>query len=141
MEQNSLLQTLFYNKSDNFLIQLFRYTFVGGVAYICDFSVLWFLTDIVGIHYLLSASFGFLVGLTVNYILSIKWVFSNRVIKDKKMEVVFFAIIGVVGLGLTELFMWVFTDLILFHYLLSKVFSTVITYAWNFLARKFLLFK
>ena len=36
--------------------------------------------------------------------------------------------------------MWLFTDRLDMHYLLSKVLTTAITTAWNFLAKKFILF-
>ena len=46
-----------------------------------------------------------------------------------------------VGLGLTELFMWLFTDIIGLHYMLSKAITLWIVFSWNFSARRFLVFK
>ncbi len=39
-----MLKNLFVNKTDNTVVQLFRYTFVGGVAFIFDFGSLDILT-------------------------------------------------------------------------------------------------
>lgn len=47
-----------------------RYLLVGGTAFVADFATLALLTDLAGMHYLLSATVGFAVGTVVNYLLS-----------------------------------------------------------------------
>ena len=128
-------------KTDSSIIQFVRYFFVGGIAFIVDFGSLYVFTAIFGIYYLISAAIAFILGLTVNYILCIKWVFTKRKLLSKQFEFGIFAIVGVVGLGINELIIWIFTDYIHFHYLISKIFSAVVVLIWNFSARKFLLFR
>jgi len=132
---------LLKNRTNNTFIQLVRYAFVGGVAFIVDFSLLFFLTEFFGVYYLISAAIAFLLGLAINYILSIVWVFSKRTFRNKWFELGIFTLIGTVGLGFNELFIWFFTEHIHFHYLLSKIVSTVFVYLWNFFARKSILFR
>jgi len=132
---------LFVDKSDSSVVQLLRYTMVGGLAFVVDFGILVFLTAVLGVHYLLSAALGFLAGLATNYALSVSWVFSRRSLTSRSAEFTIFAWIGVVGLGLNELLMWVFTDWLDFHYSLSKVFSTFAVFTWNFVSRKVILFR
>jgi len=43
-----MIERLLKSRTDNTLIQLFRYTFVGGVAFIVDFGLLFILTDFFG---------------------------------------------------------------------------------------------
>ncbi len=135
------LEKLVKNEANNTFIQLFRYTFVGGFAFIIDFSLLFFLTEFVGIHYLISAAIALTAGLIINYFLSIHWVFDKRKMVNKSVEFTLFAVIGIIGLGLNELFIWVFTEFAGLYYLLSKIISTAIVYLWNFFARKFTLFN
>ena len=123
------------------MTQLFRYGIVGGIAFVVDYGSLWLLTEVGGLHYTLSAAIAFLLGLICNYVLSTRWVFGESRLRNRWAEFAAFAVIGVVGLGLNELIMWSFTDLLGFHYMLSKVVSTVIVFFWNFLARRFLVFK
>jgi len=139
--KKEVIKKLLKNQTDNTFIQLFRYTFVGGVAFIVDFSSLFIFTEFLNIYYLISAAIAFLLGLTINYILSIVWVFSKRTFRNKRFEFGIFALIGIVGLGFNELFIWFFTEHIHFHYLLSKIVSTVFVYLWNFFARKSILFS
>lgn len=132
---------LFKDKTDSTLIQLFRYGFVGGFAFIVDYGTLYVLTEFFGVHYLLSATIAFLFGLVVNYLLSIAWVFDSHKSESRWTEFMVFAIIGIVGLGLNALIMYLFTDVICIHYLVSKLVSTVMVFFWNFFARKIILFK
>ncbi len=135
------INEIFKKETNNTFFQLIRYTFVGGVAFLADFGTLAFFTEYFNIHYLVSAIIGFTVGLTVNYILSITWVFNQRAVSNKSLELLIFIIIGLVGLVFNELFLWFFTDKVEIHYLLSKIIATIIVYFWNFFARKHFLFN
>ena len=137
----NMLNKLFIEKTDNTLIQLFRYTFVGGIAFVVDFTSLYLLTEFAGLHYLYSAAIAFILGLIINYILSILWVFKSRAVNKKIIEIIIFAIIGIIGLGLNEVMIWFFTDRLSIYYLYSKLISTAIVYFWNFLARKYILYN
>jgi putative flippase GtrA len=135
------IKSFIFNKSDKTSVQLFKYVFVGGIAYCVDFGSLFFLTEVVKIHYLVSAAIAFILGLLTNYALSILWVFPKRALANKRAEFLIFSIIGLVGLGLNEVIIWFFTEFIHYHYLISKIFSTVVVFFWNFIARKKILFS
>jgi len=139
-EERGLISFIF-SKSDKTFVQLFKYGFVGGIAYIVDFGFLFFLTEVFKIHYLISAAVAFTLGLLTNYALSILWVFPKRTLANKQIEFLIFSIIGLIGLGLNEIIIWFFTESIHFHYLISKIFSTVVIFFWNFFARKKILFS
>ena len=135
------LKTLLKGKPGSLFGQLIRYGLVGGVSFIVDYGSLWLLTEKAGLPYLWSAARAFVLGLVCNYILSTKWVFGESRIKNGWGEFAAFALIGVIGLGLNELIMYSCTDGLGFHYKLSKIISTGIVFFWNFLARRFLVFK
>ena len=122
-------------------IQMFRYLFVGAAAFIVDFLSLFILTDFFGIYYLISAAIAFILGLIVNYFLSISWVFNKRKLKNRHLEFGVFAVIGVIGLGFNEVFIWFFTQDLQIYYLISKIFAAIIILFWNFFARKYMLFR
>jgi putative flippase GtrA len=136
-----MIEQLLKEKTNNTWIQLFRYTFVGGFAFVFDFSLLYLLTEYFNIYYLVSAAAAFLLGLAINYLLSVIWIFEKRTIKSKYVEFIIFTLIGIVGLALNEFIIWFFTETVHTHYLYSKLISTVFVYLWNFFIRKFTLFR
>lgn len=140
--KNVDIKGLFIVPTQNGFLQFFRYAFIGGIATIIDWSTLFILTDIVSIHYLFSACFSFLAGLIVNFLLSKLMVFKAEEAKvNGVLEFVAYAIIGAVGLGLTELIMLGFTDFLKLHYMMSKVIATVMTLVWNYIARKRIIYS
>ena len=132
---------LFIQKTNKTIIQLFRYTFVGGLAFLLDITILITLTEFAGIHYLASAAIGFTIGLITNYILSVIWVFDKRRVQNKRLEFTIFLCIGLTGLIFNEFLIWFFTEEATLHYTSSKIVATIIIYFWNFLVRKLTLFR
>lgn len=128
-------------KHNRILTEFIRYVFVGGLAFLLDFSTLYLLTSIFNVYYLTSAAIGFVLGLTCNYILSVRWVFSSRTIAKPYLEYGIFALIGIVGLSLNELVIWLLTDFAGLHYISSKIVATAVVFFWNFLGRKLMLFR
>jgi putative flippase GtrA len=141
VELKNITQKLLMDRADKTRIQMFRYLFVGGAAFIVDFLSLFIFTQYFGIYYLISAAIAFILGLLVNYILSVSWVFYKRKLKNRRFEFGVFAFIGVVGLGLNEAFIWFFTQDLQVFYLISKILAAILILFWNFFARKFMLFR
>lgn len=135
------LISLVKDPSGNIWMQVFRYLISGGLAFCVDFGVLYLLTDWLGIYYLLSSCISFSCGLVVTYLMSILWVFDYRSQESRWKEFLIFVLIGVIGLGLTSFFMWLFTTEMGIHYMISKIITTVIVTLWNFVAKKYLLFS
>lgn len=131
---------MLFGDTTNIFIQFFRYTLVGGLAFVVDLGLLFLLTEYAHLYYLVSATLSFLMGLLVNYILSTQWIFRSSKIKNKKIEFILFGLIGVIGLGLNIVLLYFFTDLIGLYYILSKLITAILVYAWNFLGRRYFLF-
>lgn len=140
-ELTQMISQLIKTNTNNTFVQLFKYTFVGGIAFIFDFGLLYILTEYFNIYYLVSAGIAFIAGVLITYIFSITWVFDIRRIQNKHLELGLFIILSVIGLLLTELFMWFFTEKVSFHYLNSKIISSAIVLFWNFFSKKILLFS
>lgn len=136
-----MFNKLLRGKTDNIFIQLFRYFTSGGIAFVIDFCLLYTLTEVFNVHYLLSSVISFTVGLIITYIFSIIWIFNKRRVNSRQIEFLIFATIGGIGLLLTSFFIWLFTDLLGFHYLVSKIFTTIIVFMWNFIAKRLILFS
>lgn len=135
-----MIKKIVAGKTNNTYIQLLRYVVAGAVAFTVDASVLFVLKEYAHIHYMIAAAIGFLVGLVVSYLISVLWVFDEKRIEKKSIELTIFAAIGGVGLLLTSLFMWLFTSVLLIYFMYSKILTTGIVFIWNFIAKKKILF-
>ena len=128
------------------LLEFFRYILVGGSAFLIDIAVMFIFKEFIfqG-HFLYLAVFlGYMAGLVYNFYFSCKYVFENgfNKIKDKEIKsFVIFTIIGIIGLGLTELLMRVFVEFAGIYYVVSKVLTGIIVMFWNYIARKIIIFK
>lgn len=131
------------NPQKNLFLQLVRYAFSGGIAFAVDFGLLWLITDLCHAHYLVGAFCGYTAGLIITYLLSIKWIFSERKLASRTAEFTIFTVIGLCGLLLTQGLMYVFTEYLFGteHYLYSKLLTTVIVSLFNFGMKKVLLFS
>lgn len=116
--------------------QFTAYLFAAGLGYAIDFGTLYILHDFFGVHYLIAAASGFILGLAVVYITSSRFVFSNSKIKSKSIEIGIFALVGIIGLGILSLIMYLLTGVLGVNYLLAKILATVVVYIWNFFARR-----
>ena len=115
--------------------QIFRFTLIGGIAFLIDSTILFILTDYVGVHYLISSMISFTVSVIFNYIMSILWVFDvNK--KQTRRDIVIFFILSLIELGINQLIMYISVDLMNIYYMISKVISTALVMVYNFITRK-----
>lgn len=133
--------TVFINETSNWIVQLIRYIFVGGIAFFVDFGLLYVCTEYGGLYYLLSATISFIAGLIVNYFLSTKWIFTKSKISNSYLEFLIYGIIGVIGLLINDFVMYLFTDVVNIHYMVSKLITAIIVMGWNFIGRRSILFN
>ena len=126
--------------TSNTTIQALRAFCVGGIAFVADAGVLW-VVSLAGIHYLICAVFGFFVGVVVNYVLSVKYVFKEKAPIGRSGEIAVYIVVGLVGLGFTVGIMWFFTEIVGLFFMVSRGIAAIIVFVWNFLSRKLTLYR
>jgi putative flippase GtrA len=123
------------------LRQFLQYVLVGGTSFAVDFSTLYLLTEQAGLHYLISATIAFLLGLVTNYLLCITWIFDVHVMNNRLHEFTVFGCIGIAGLMLNNVLLYALTDWLGLFYLVSKTISAGIILIFNFSLRRRILFS
>ena len=119
--------------------QMIKFGFVGFLCFFIDWGI--FLTEVFGINPLISSTISFTVSVTVNYILSVTFVFETDKNANKGSQFVIFVLLSIVGLGVNELCMWLGTDLLGIHYMITKVGATAVVMVYNFITRKIFIEK
>lgn len=138
--QLRLLEVWGLEKNERYIIQLARSLIVSVIALTADFGTLIFLKQTADVHYLLAAGIGFMIGVAINYYLSVTWVFTARQLTSKTHEFAIFTAINIVGLIGNLLIIAGMVEILAADYRMGKAVSTVIVFFWNFLMRKKVLF-
>ena len=143
------------------LAQIAKFGVVGVICFLIDFGIYTILNLIfrtVGLdqvftsYYLISQLCSFIISVTVNYILSFKYVFRRREDMSKQKEFIIFVILSAVGLVINEIVLYIGMDMVYtgwawLHELLSqtlaetffKLFATAVVMVYNFITRKIFL--
>jgi len=116
-----------------------RYVLVGGLAFAVDFGLLRFGLSH-GMHYLAATAAGFIAGLATNYALCVLWVWRGTSATTLR-DFLIFAAVGLGGLALTELLMWVAVELLGAGPSLSKIIIAGLVLVWNFGLRRMFVFS
>ena len=143
-----------WSKHRGLIFEILRYCIVGGVAAVVDmganYAMLYFVlgaTKDDGWQVALSVTVGFIVGLTVNYILSNLFVF-NKESQQKKGKTVkaflIYAAVGVIGYGISVGLTLLGTNFIGdtgFWYLVLTCFVKLVVLIWNYIGRKIFVYR
>ncbi|MGY1458143.1 GtrA family protein [Luteimonas sp. A534] len=120
---------------------LVRYFAASLLALVVDLATLSACLRLLDVGLAWSASIGFVAGGIVAYVLSIRWVFRARTFADAPaLEFLAFIAIGLAGLGLTQFVLWLGVTRLGLLPELVKLGAAGATFAFNYLARKSLLF-
>lgn len=122
------------------LKQIFCFLVVGTLSFIIDYSILFALTEFVGIFYLLAAAIAFLISVIFNFYLSMRFVFDAKNMNLKEQFIIFITT-SLLGLALNEVGLLVLVEDTGIDYKIAKLIMTVIVMVFNFTARKILFEK
>ena len=121
------------------ILQLVKFGAVGALCFFIDYGIMLLLTEVFGVQYLVSCCISFSVSVIVNYLLSMRFVFAAKANMKKRTQFVIFVVLSIIGLGLNQLFMWLFVDGVHIPYQLAKLVVTAIVMLFNFVTRKLFL--
>lgn len=131
---------IFEEKTNSITYQFIRYFVVGVITFVINFSIYYSLINFAHIQYLVSESVGFFISIMINYMLCRKWVFDKDQIKNTLIEINVFLLISLVGLGLTDTFLFIFKEMFHMNYIWAMVVASIIVMFWNFTGRRLLFY-
>ena len=123
--------------------QFVRFALVGGSGVFVNLAIYSSSIYVLHFHYLLAATISFLVAMTNNFILNLRWTFKthNRGIRAIRDQYLRYAMVTLVSYVINMVVLWVLVDLWLFHKIPAQMTAILITTLSNFLGSKLWAFK
>jgi putative flippase GtrA len=121
------------------LLQVPRALVASVFAALVDMSVLVILVEFFGLHKAPAAMIAYLPGTVLQYFLCRYWVFPAT--NDPNGGFAVFTLFAFVGLGITWAVMATLSDMAGLPYIFAKMVALGLAFSWNFLSRKWLLFR
>lgn len=121
------------------LREFVRYFACSALALAADASTYWVALRL-GAAYQFAAAIGFVAGVSIAYLLSVRWAFRQRSVANPQVEFLIFLAIGIAGLALTEALLWFQISVCGFGPMVAKLVAAVGVFMFNFVARKLVLF-
>lgn len=120
--------------------EFLRYLLASAVAFAVDAGLLWMLVASGAVHYLVAATLAFCSGALVAYVLSVRLVFRHRRLQSRTAELNLFLLIGLLGLGINNLVIWLGVEFAGAAPIVAKFAASAITLMVNFTLRRLALF-
>ncbi len=124
-----------------FFVDLLRYGAASAAALVVDAGILLLLFSFLGVNYLVAASIGFLSGLGVVYVLSVRYVYDDARVLRPAQESAGFLVTGLIGLLLTQASMAILVSAGGLPVGGAKIATVALAFLFNFLSRRTLLFS
>lgn len=132
---------------DFFLSQVYKkkiyvkYIISGGTAAGVDLVLLYILTDIVGLWYLLSAILAFIAAYFVSFYLQKFWTFRDNSRQRIYQQMTLYLIVGLTNLSINTFGMYILVDKLKVMYILAQIIMGALIAISSFLIYKFIIFK
>lgn len=119
---------------------LLKYGAASAAALALDYGTLLFLSQVVGVNYLVSTAAGFSAGLALVYVLSVRFVYKDRRVMGAGKEFAGFIVTGALGLLLNETLMALFVSMLGLAVVVAKIPTAGVVFLFNFATRRSYLF-
>ena len=77
------------------IAQFMKFGIVGVIAFVIDYGVMIFLTEVFGVPYLISTTISFVVSVIFNYFASMRFVFKRKDDMSRRREFIIFIVLSV----------------------------------------------
>jgi len=117
------------------LLRFAKFCGVGLSGVGVNMGLLWLLTEIVGLQYLLSAAVGIETSIVTNFLLNDYFTFHDRrslTAKSTLNRLLKFNLVSIAGLAINLGTLWLFTDVFGVYYLISNIFGITMVTLWNY---------
>jgi len=126
------------------LNKFIKFCTVGGTGVIVNMGILFFLTEVFGLYYLVSSIFGIEISILTNFVLNDLWTYKNvgnNNISSILKRALSFNLICIMGLIINFGVLVTLTEKFGIYYLISNMVGILCATVWNFFMTKNITWK
>jgi len=117
-------------------LRFFKFCLVGASGVGVNMGLLWLLTEVGGLFYLVSAAISIETSIITNFTLNDYFTFPDRRRRGRRQfftRLAKFNLVSLAGLGLNMTVLWFLTSVVGLYYLLSNLCGIAVATLWNYL--------
>ncbi len=113
-----------------------KFALVGFASLAVEYLFLGYFLQALNMNYLMATTIAFIISIVVNYVLSMRYVFSHKQDMSRRREFTIFAVLSAIGLGLNDLYMFVGVSILNIGTMAMKLISTFFVTWYNYFSRR-----
>ena len=132
---NYLKHLLRLMPADRELRRFLKFCVVGGLGVLVNMVLLWLLTEVAGLFYLVSSAVAVECAILNNFLWNEVWTFRDRVLggsAGRLGRLLKFNTVSLGGLGINVVVLWLMTEQAGLYYLVSNLFGISAATLWNY---------
>jgi putative flippase GtrA len=128
-----------FSKIIGTIIKMIQFGCVGGLMVILNVEIIYLLTSILGIYYLISAILSYLMLTALSFFLNEKWTFNS--VADHAHEKLWhrlasYYLVSLSGMSINIIILFLLTNFENVYYLYSSIIASCSVFFWNFFVNK-----
>lgn len=121
-------------------MQIVRFIISGGTATTVNLGILFALTHLFSLWYLLSSVIAFMAAFWVSFMMQKFWTFEDSSRNRLQSQALAYLLIIIIGLGINTALIYTFVEYVYMHYLLAQLISGILIAFINYFSYKRLVF-
>lgn len=121
--------------------RVLKFIVAGGTGAVVNLSILFCLTDLLHVYYLLSSVVSFIVSVGVSFVLQKYWAFRDRTENAEKTRAVTYLVMQISNLGINTLLLYISVSIFGFWYLAAQVVISLLIAVSTYQVNRMLIFR
>lgn len=114
-------------------MRIVKFALVGASGIIVNEGLLWLLTEVAGLYYLLSSAFAIEASIITNFLLNNAWTFRDRAgntgLKRRGLK---FNLVSIGGLAINMAVLFLLVNYLSIYYLYANIAGILAGFLWNY---------
>lgn len=128
-------------KKNSLIMQIIKFSLIGGLNFLVDFTIYLFLTRIVLFYFLLANLISFLIANSISFLLNKNFAFQDKNKNNLFTKYLKFLSLTIASVIISSCVLFICVNYLEISDIYGKIIGTILGAIWNFTTYKLLVFK